>query len=209
MSEIIKVEADAVLKIKEFTIVNDCFQYKSNEEIGVFWRALNKSNSVKYICQMSEELNININLGKEEKYKQLLPQLTALLNDEEDMVAKQANFCAALKYGMDFFWVGFYKVQGNELMLGPFQGPVACTRISKGKGVCGTAWENEQTIIVGDVDLFPGHIACSSLSKSEIVVPVFDASGKVALVLDVDATEVNIFDEIDKKYLERLVRLIY
>ena len=158
---------------------------------------------------MSEELNIDTQLGKEEKYQQLLLQLTALLADEDDLIAKQAIFCAALKYSIGFFWVGFYKVQGNELVLGPFQGPVACTRISKGKGVCGTAWEEEQTIIVDDVDLFPGHIACSSLSKSEIVVPVFDASGKVALVLDVDATEVNIFDEIDKKHLEQLVRLIY
>ena len=105
--------------------------------------------------------------------------------------------------------MGFYKTVGDELVLGPFQGPVACTRIAKGKGVCGAAWQTEKTIIVDDVDLFPGHIACSSLSKSEIVVPVFNASGKVALVLDVDATETNTFDNIDKKYLEQLVLLIY
>lgn len=158
---------------------------------------------------MSEELNIDINLGKEEKYKQLLAQITPLLSHEDDLIAKQANFCAALKYGMDFFWVGFYKVQGAELVLGPFQGPVACTRISKGKGVCGSAWEKEKPIIVADVDLFPGHISCSSLSKSEIVIPVYNAAGKVALVLDVDSVQINTFDEIDKKYLEQLVRLIF
>jgi L-methionine (R)-S-oxide reductase len=158
---------------------------------------------------MAEDLKIDTYLGKEEKYKQLLPQVHTLLAGEDDFIAKQANFCAALKYGLDFFWVGFYKVSGNELVLGPFQGPVACTRISKGKGVCGTVWEKEKTIIVPDVDLFPGHIACSSLSRSEIVLPVFNLSGKVALILDIDATEVNAFDEIDKKYLEQLIRLIF
>ena len=158
---------------------------------------------------MAEDLKIDTHLEKEEKYKQLLPQITALLSGEDDLIAKQANFCAALKYGFDFFWVGFYKVRGDELVLGPFQGPVACSRIAKGKGVCGTAWEKEKTIIVPDVDLFPGHIACSSLSKSEIVLPVFDLSGKMALILDIDETEVNAFDDIDKKYLEQLVRLIF
>jgi GAF domain-containing protein len=158
---------------------------------------------------MADELAINTQLSKEEKYKQLFHQLTSLLKNENDLVAKQANFCAALKYNMDFFWVGFYKAIDDELVLGPFQGPVACTRITKGKGVCGAAWQKEETIIVDDVDLFPGHIACSSLSKSEIVVPVFNASGKVALVLDVDATETNKFDNIDKKYLEQFVRLIF
>jgi len=157
---------------------------------------------------MVEDIKSGKQLNKEEKYKQLLPQITALLDGEEDSIAKQANFCAALKYGMNFFWVGFYQVKENQLVLGPFQGPVACTRIAKGKGVCGKVWQKEQTIIVGDVDLFPGHIACSSLSKSEIVIPIFDTSGKVALVLDVDATEVNTFDEIDRKYLEQLVQLI-
>lgn len=158
---------------------------------------------------MAENLKIDAHLDKEEKYNQLLPQVSALLADEDDFIAKQANFCAALKYEFDFFWVGFYKVSGDELILGPFQGPVACTRIAKGKGVCGTAWKEEKTIIVPDVDLFPGHIACSSLSKSEIVLPVFDLSGKVALILDIDEIEVNAFDEIDKKYLEQLVRLIF
>ena len=158
---------------------------------------------------MAEDLKIDTHLDKEEKYKQLIPQLSALLADEDDVIARQANFCAALKYGFDFFWVGFYKVSGEELVLGPFQGPVACTRIAKGKGVCGTAWIEEKTLIVPDVDLFPGHIACSSLSRSEIVLPVFNSSGKVALILDIDETEVNAFDEIDKKYLEQLVQLIF
>ena len=158
---------------------------------------------------MAEDLKIDTNLNKEEKYKQLLPQLSALFTDEDDLIAKQANFCAALKYEFDFFWVGFYKVKENELVLGPFQGPIACTRIVKGKGVCGSAWEEEKTIIVPDVDLFPGHIACSSLSRSEIVIPVFDLSGEVALILDIDETEVGAFDEIDKIYLEQLVRLIF
>ena len=164
---------------------------------------------VNYICPMAEDLKIDTHLDKEEKYKQLLPQVSALLADEEDLIAKQANFCAALKYGFDFLWVGFYKVSGDELVLGPFQGPVACTRIAMGRGVCGKAWADAETIIVPDVDLFPGHIACSSLSRSEIVLPVFDLSGKVALILDIDETEVNAFDEIDKKYLEQLVRLIF
>lgn len=158
---------------------------------------------------MAEDLKIDTDLNKEEKYKQLLPQVKSLLSDEDDLIAKQANFCAALKYGFDFFWVGFYKVRGDELVLGPFQGPIACSRILKGKGVCGAAWEEEKIIIVPDVDLFPGHIACSSLSRSEIVLPVFDLSGKVALILDIDETEVNAFDEIDKKYLEQLVQLIF
>jgi len=158
---------------------------------------------------MTEDLQIDTHLNKVEKYKQLLSQVKALLADEDDLIAKQANFCAALKYGFDFFWVGFYKVSGDELVLGPFQGPIACTRILKGKGVCGTAWEEENIIIVPDVDLYPGHISCSSLSRSEIVIPVFDLSGNVALILDIDETEVNAFDEIDKKYLELLVRLIF
>ena len=158
---------------------------------------------------MAEDLKIDTHLDKEEKYKQLIPQVSALLADEDDLIAKQANFCAALKYGFDFLWVGFYKVSGDELVLGPFQGPVACTRIAKGKGVCGTAWAYGETIIVPDVDLFPGHIACSSLSRSEIVIPVFDSTGNVALILDIDETEVNVFDEIDKKYLEQLVRMIF
>ena len=122
---------------------------------------------------MSDELNITATT-KEGKYKKLLPQLSALIGEERDMIANMANICAALKYGMDFFWVGFYLVKNDQLVLGPFQGPVACMRISKGKGVCGTSWQKGETIIVADVEKFPGHIACSALSKSEIVIPFFD-----------------------------------
>src|SRR5689334_21487600 len=120
---------------------------------------------------MAEELKI-ISGTKEQKYKDLVPQITALLQDENDVIANMANICAALKFGMGFFWVGFYLVKDNVLVLGPFQGPVACTRILKGKGVCGTAWEKTETIIVPDVEEFPGHISCNSASKSEIVIPV-------------------------------------
>lgn len=158
---------------------------------------------------MAEEIEIDLQLSKEEKYKQLLPQIIALLKDEKDTIAKQANFCAALNAAFKFLWVGFYRVNNSDLVLGPFQGPVACTYIAKGKGVCGTAWEQEKTIIVPDVNQFPEHIACSSESKSEIVVPVFDASGKLASVLDIDADELNCFNTVDKKYLEQLVQLIY
>lgn len=153
---------------------------------------------------MAEELNISAGT-KEEKYKQLLPQIKALLEGETDLVANLANVCSALKYGMDFFWVGFYLVKNNELVLGPFQGPIACTRIAKGKGVCGKSWELKQTIIVPDVDKFPGHIACSSLSKSEIVLPVFDADKNVIAVLDVDSDHYNTFDSNDEKYLLEII----
>ena len=156
---------------------------------------------------MLEQTAIDMGLNKEEKYKQLVPQIIALL-DEKDEIARQANFCSALKYGMNFLWVGFYKVKENELILGPFQGPVACTRILKGKGVCGLAWAKKQTIIVDDVSLFPGHISCSSLSKSEIVLPVFDDSGNVKLVLDIDSDKLKTFDKTDEKYLSELLKLI-
>ena len=156
---------------------------------------------------MAEDLHISA-ISKEEMYKELIPQLEALLKGESDLVANMGNVCAALKYGMDFFWVGFYVVKNQELVLGPFQGPVACTRIALGKGVCGAAWQKAETIIVPDVDAFPGHIACSSLSKSEIVVPVFDASGKVTAVLDVDSEQVNTFDTTDQVYLEKIIRLV-
>jgi len=158
---------------------------------------------------MAENLVIEQSFTKKEKYIQLYSQLEALLIGETDLIARQSNFCAALKFGMGFFWVGFYKPSGDELILGPFQGPVACLRIKKGIGVCGSAWQKEKTIIVPDVNRFPGHIACSSLSKSEIVVPVFNPSGKVALILDVDHTEIGTFDAVDKKYIEQLVCLIY
>lgn len=158
---------------------------------------------------MAEDLKITATT-KEEKYKELLPQIDALITGENDMIANMANMCAALKYGMDFFWVGFYLVKQNELVLGPFQGPVACTRIAKGKGVCGTAWQRASTVIVEDVELFPGHIACSSLSRSEIVLPLFDAQKQVIGVLDVDSELLSSFDAIDELYLTKLIdKLIF
>lgn len=153
---------------------------------------------------MAEELIITAS-GKEEKYKQLLPQIKALVEGEADQIANMANICSALKYTMDFFWVGFYLVKNNELVLGPFQGPVACTRIAKGKGVCGKSWETESTIIVADVDKFPGHIACSSQSKSEIVIPVFNRD-KIIGVLDVDSESYSTFDAVDEKYLKEILK---
>lgn len=153
---------------------------------------------------MSEEIKIDNNLNKEERYKQLLPQIKSLIEDETDTIANLANICAVLKYNMPaFFWVGFYTIKGNDLVLGPYQGPVACTRIQLTKGVCGAAASRKETIIVPDVDKFPGHIACSSLSKSEIVIPLFNGDD-VAGVLDVDSDSLNMFDETDKKYLEEL-----
>jgi L-methionine (R)-S-oxide reductase len=146
--------------------------------------------------------------SKEEKYKELLPQIKALLEVENDLTANLANVCAALKYSMNFFWVGFYLIKENQLVLGPFQGPIACTRINKGKGVCGASWEKESTIIVEDVDKFPGHIACSSLSKSEIVLPLFDNKNSIVGVLDVDSDELNSFDTTDELYLNQIIALL-
>ena len=145
--------------------------------------------------------------NKTERYEALIPQLKALIASETDQVANYANISAVLKECFGFFWVGFYRVIENELVLGPFQGPIACTRISFGKGVCGTAWKEMKTILVPDVEKFPGHIACSSQTKSEIVVPVF-ADGKVIAVLDVDSDINDNFDELDVKYLEMLCRLL-
>ena len=152
---------------------------------------------------MSENLIIKGN-NKKELYENLLPQIKALVEGETDGIANMANVSACLKDTFNFWWVGFYRVIGEELVLGPFQGPLACTRIRKGKGVCGTAWQSSKTIIVPDVDEFPGHIACSSLSKSEIVVPVI-RNCEVVAVLDIDSEKTNTFDEIDKEYLEQLV----
>lgn len=143
---------------------------------------------------------------REEQYQSLFPQLEALIGSETDLIANMANIAAALKAQFDFFWVGFYIVKGDELVLGPFQGPVACTRIKKGRGVCGKAWEDQATILVPDVDAFPGHIACSSLSKSEIVIPLF-SQGEVFAVLDVDSDSLDDFTEVDKRYLEKVVEL--
>jgi GAF domain-containing protein len=161
---------------------------------------------------MAEDLTI-IQGSKAEIYQSLIPQIKGLLDGEPDLIANLANVSAALKEQFGWLWVGFYLVKPaaaktsgdeNELVLGPFQGPVACTRIKKGRGVCGTAWQNAETLIVADVEKFPGHIACSSLSKSEIVVPLIK-NGEVIGVLDVDSAELNQFDETDKKYLEQII----
>ena len=156
---------------------------------------------------MAEELIISKSLSKKERYQTLLPQIKALVEGETDEVANLSNIAAALKQTMDFFWVGFYLVKKNQLVLGPFQGPIACTRIDLGKGVCGTAWKEKRTIIVPDVEKFPGHIACNSASKSEIVLPAFK-NGKVALVLDVDSDVLNDFNSTDQLALEELMRII-
>ena len=155
---------------------------------------------------MAEDLTITRG-SKEEQYINLLPQIIGLLDGETDLVANLANIAGALKEQFGFFWVGFYLVKGEELVLGPFQGPVACTRIKKGRGVCGTAWEKAETIIVPDVEQFPGHIACSSLSKSEIVLPLLQLKNVVG-VLDVDSAELNSFDYVDAKYLQQIIDLI-
>lgn len=152
---------------------------------------------------MSENLIIKGD-SKKELYENLLPQIKSLVEGESDEIANMANISACLKDTFNFLWVGFYRVIADELVLGPFQGPLACTRIRKGKGVCGTAWQNAETVIVTDVDEFPGHIACSSLSKSEIVVPVFK-NNEVVAVLDIDSEKLATFDAIDKEYLEKLV----
>ncbi len=156
---------------------------------------------------MAEELIISNDLSKAEKYESLIPQIEALVTGEPDQTANLANIASALKYGMGFFWVGFYLVKEDELVLGPFQGPIACTRIRKGKGVCGTSWEKAQTILVPNVDEFPGHIACNSASKSEIVLPAMK-NGEVNLILDVDSDQLNDFDEVDQVHLEKLMRII-
>ena len=156
---------------------------------------------------MAESLQVDHTLNKEQKYEQLLPQLRGLTAGETDVVANLANIAAALKEVFGFFWVGFYLVRNQELVLGPFQGPVACTRIGFGKGVCGAAWKEKRTIVVPDVESFPGHIACSSLSKSEIVVPFF-RNGDVVMVLDVDSDQLNQFDATDAHWLEQLSDLI-
>lgn len=156
---------------------------------------------------MAEELIIAQSADKAEKYKTLVPQIEALVQGENDVVANLSNVAAALKQTMNFFWVGFYLVKDNQLVLGPFQGPIACTRINFGKGVCGASWKEKKTILVPNVDDFPGHIACSSASKSEIVLPAFK-NGEVALVLDVDSDQLNDFDETDAKALEQVMRIV-
>lgn len=152
--------------------------------------------------------NLTIKKGtKEDQYQSLLPQVKALIEGEEDLIANLANISAALKTQFNFFWVGFYLIKNDELVLGPFQGPVACTRIKKGKGVCGTSWEDNSVLIVADVNQFPGHIACSVDAKSEIVLPVY-RDGKIIGVLDIDSDELNSFDDIDNKYISQLLNYL-
>ena len=155
---------------------------------------------------MAEDLTITSGT-KQQQYESLYPQVKALVDGEPDLIANLANISAALKEQFNWLWVGFYLVKDEELVLGPFQGPVACTRIRKGKGVCGSSWAAKQTLIVPDVEKFPGHIACSSLSKSEIVVPIIH-NNEVIGVLDVDSIDLDQFDDTDERYLERIVRLI-
>jgi GAF domain-containing protein len=156
---------------------------------------------------MAEQLITDTSQSKAARYQSLLPQIEALTTGETDVTANLANIAAALRQTMNFFWVGFYLVKNNELVLGPFQGPIACTRIAFGKGVCGACWKEKKVILVPNVDEFPGHIACSSDSKSEIVLPAFKNS-EVALVLDVDSDQLNDFDETDKQYLTELMSII-
>ena len=156
---------------------------------------------------MAEELMISTSADKGEKYRILLSQIESLISGEGDLIANLSNIAAALKQTMDFFWVGFYLVKDHQLVLGPFQGPIACTRIDYGRGVCGYAWKEKTTVIVPNVEEFPGHIACSSASQSEIVLPAFK-NGNVALVLDVDSDKLNDFDSKDQEGLEKLMRII-
>ena len=156
---------------------------------------------------MAEDLTITQSTDKQEQYQSLVPQIEALLYGEPDLIANQANICAALKQQFDWLWIGFYLIKNNELVLGPFQGPIACTRIKKGKGVCGSAWEQMKTIIVQDVNKFQGHITCSSLSKSEIVLPVI-RKNEVVAVLDIDHSTYATFDKTDELFLSEIISLI-
>ncbi len=155
---------------------------------------------------MSEQLIIS-GETKQERYEALLPQIKAVVEDEPDLIANMANVAAMLHETFGFWWTGFYRVEGEKLVLGPFQGPMACTRIKKGRGVCGTAWAEAQTQVVPDVDQFPGHIACSSASRSEIVVPIFK-EGEVIAVLDIDSAQLGTFDQTDRRYLEQIVKML-
>lgn len=157
---------------------------------------------------MAEDLHIDTSLTKEERYASLLPQLEGLVTGESDTIANMANVAAALRETFGFWWVGFYLVQQNELVLGPFQGPVACTRIQFGKGVCGSAWKEKETLIVPDVEKFPGHIACSSASRSEIVVPGIMDNGEVKFVLDIDSELLHHFDKTDQANLSQICNLL-
>ena len=159
------------------------------------------------MCHGKEDQNIQM-MNKQEKYQLLLKQIEALVAGETDRVSVMANVSAAIHEAMGFFWTGFYVVQDDELHLGPFQGSVACMHIPFGRGVCGTAWQRAETVVVPDVEQFPGHIACSSLSRSEIVVPVFNEARAVVAVLDIDSRDLNTFDDTDRQWLERIVALL-
>ena len=156
---------------------------------------------------MAEELHIAQG-GKEEKYALLYKQIAAVTENESDTIANMANVAAMIHATFGFWWTGFYRVVGEELVLGPFQGPLACSRIAYGRGVCGTAWKEQRTQVVPDVEQFPGHIACSSSSKSEIVVPLFDADGNITAVLDIDSEHLATFDETDRQWLEKIATII-
>ena len=156
---------------------------------------------------MAEELTISQSGSREDRYKTLIPQIESLVASESDVVANLSNITAALKQTFNFFWVGFYLVKKNELVLGPFQGPIACTRIGFGKGVCGSSWKERKVLVVPNVEEFPGHIACSSDSKSEIVLPAFK-NNEVALVLDVDSDSLNDFDKVDENHLQQIITII-
>lgn len=156
---------------------------------------------------MAEDLIITTNVDKEAQYISILPQIEALLSGEDDQIANLANVAAALKEQFKWFWVGFYLIKGDELVLGPFQGPVACTRIKKGKGVCGASWQQNEILVIPDVDQFPGHIACASASRSEIVLPLYKGADVVG-VLDVDSEYLAHFDDVDAKYLNKIINLL-
>ena len=173
----------------------------------LFYAFLNTILSL-VLLRMAEKLVVNNTSSKAEAYLSLLPQIKALIGDETDLIANMANVSAALKSTFNWWWVGFYLVKDNQLVLGPFQGPIACTRIDYGKGVCGTSWLQQKTIIVPDVHKFPGHIACSAESNSEIVVPVWNQSQQMIAVLDCDSEFFNQYDETDQQYLEEICKLL-
>ncbi len=173
------------------------------------WNMLEDNRYIKARMEEYQEMSPILDKeGKIEKYRLLTEQIRALIEGETDSVAVMANVCAAIHEAMGFWWTGFYRVMNGKLVLGPFQGPVACMHIGYGKGVCGTSWKEQRTIIVPDVELFPGHIACSSLSRSEIVVPIFSKSGEVIAVLDIDSKELDTFDDIDQQYLEEICKML-
>ena len=157
---------------------------------------------------MAESLYVDLNQDRASIYSSLYPQMKALIEGETHPVANMANFCAVLKSVFDWHWIGFYTVIGDELVLGPFQGPIACTRLYKGKGVCAAAWESKSAVLVDDVEAFPGHVACSSFTQSELVIPLFDGACEVWAVLDLDSTELAGFDDLDRVELEKMLQLI-